>query len=68
MSIRFGLIVGLLVAILVTYLTSINPARVHVAFGGDWAVDVPLMALVAIVFVQRVVISGLMTMILGMGN
>lgn len=51
MSIRFGLIVGLLVAILVTYLTSINPARVHVALGGDWAVDVPLMALVAVVFV-----------------
>ncbi len=51
MSIRFGLIVGLLCAIVVTYLTSINPGRVHVALGGDWALDVPLMALVACVFV-----------------
>ncbi len=51
MSIRFGLIVGLLIAILVTYLTSINPSRVRVALGGDWAVDIPLMALVVSVFV-----------------
>ena len=50
MSIRFGLVVGLLFAIVVTYLTSINPSRVHVALGGDWAFDVPLMALVAVVF------------------
>jgi Tfp pilus assembly protein PilF/uncharacterized integral membrane protein len=50
-SIRFGLVVGLLFAILVTYLTSINPSRVHVALGGDWSADVPLMALVASVFV-----------------
>jgi Tfp pilus assembly protein PilF len=49
-SIRFGLVVGLLFAIVVTYLTSINPSRVHVALGGDWAFDVPLMALVAVVF------------------
>lgn len=35
-------------------------------FGG---LDIaPMLLLVAIVFVQRVVISGLMTMILGMGN
>ncbi len=51
MSIRFGLIVGLLFAMLVTYLTSINPSRVRVALGGDWAVDIPLMALVVCVFV-----------------
>ena len=51
MSIRFGLIVGLLFAILVTYLTSINPSRVRVALGGNWAVDIPLMALVVCVFV-----------------
>ena len=50
MSIRFGLVVGLLFAIAVTYLTSINPSRVHVALGGDWAFDVPLMALIAVVF------------------
>ena len=50
MSIRFGLVVGLLFAIVVTYLTSINPSRVRVALGGDWAFDVPLMALVAAVF------------------
>lgn len=50
MSIRFGLVVGLLFAILVTYLTSINPSRVRVALGGDWFFDVPLMALVAVVF------------------
>ncbi len=50
MSIRFGLVVGLLFAIVVTYLTSINPSRVHVALGGDWAFDIPLMALVAVVF------------------
>lgn len=50
MSIRFGLIVGLLFAIVVTYLTSINPSRAHVALGGDWAFDVPLMALIAVVF------------------
>jgi lipopolysaccharide biosynthesis regulator YciM len=49
-SIRFGLVVGLLLAIVVTYLTSINPSRVHVALGGDWGVDVPLMALVVGVF------------------
>jgi tetratricopeptide (TPR) repeat protein len=49
-SIRFGLVVGLLFAIVVTYLTSINPSRVHVALGGDWAFDVPLMALIAVVF------------------
>jgi tetratricopeptide (TPR) repeat protein len=49
-SIRFGLVVGLLFAIVVTYLTSINPSRVRVALGGDWAFDVPLMALVAAVF------------------
>jgi Tfp pilus assembly protein PilF len=49
-SIRFGLVVGLLFAIVVTYLTSINPSRVRVALGGDWAFDVPLMALVAVVF------------------
>jgi len=49
-SIRFGLVVGLLFAIAVTYLTSINPSRVHVALGGDWAFDVPLMALIAVVF------------------
>lgn len=50
MSIRVGLVVGLLFAIVVTYLTSINPSRVHIAMGGDWAVDVPLMALVVGVF------------------
>jgi tetratricopeptide (TPR) repeat protein len=49
-SIRFGLVVGLLFAIVVTYLTSINPSRVRVALGGDWALDVPLMALIAVVF------------------
>jgi tetratricopeptide (TPR) repeat protein len=45
-SIRLGLVVGLLFAILVTYLASINPSRAHLALGGEWAVDVPLMALV----------------------
>ncbi len=50
MSIRFGLVVGLLFAIVVTYLTSINPSRAHVALGGDWAFDIPLMALIAVVF------------------
>ncbi|HEX4994208.1 MAG TPA: tetratricopeptide repeat protein [Methylomirabilota bacterium] len=50
MSIRVGLVVGLLFAIVVTYLTSINPSRVHVALGGDWAFDIPLMALIAVVF------------------
>ncbi len=50
MSIRFGLVVGLLFAIVVTCLTSINPSRVHVALGGDWAFDIPLMALIAVVF------------------
>ncbi|HSE05708.1 MAG TPA: hypothetical protein VLK35_16285, partial [Methylomirabilota bacterium] len=50
MSIRFGLVVGLLFAIVVTYLTSINPNRVRIALGGDWAFDLPLMALIAVVF------------------
>lgn len=50
MSIRFGLVVGLLFAIVVTYLTSINPSRVRIALGGDWAFDIPLMALIAVVF------------------
>jgi len=50
-SIRFGLIVGLLFAILVTYLASINPTRAHIALGGEWALDVPVMALVVVVFV-----------------
>lgn len=50
MSIRFGLVVGLLFAILVTYLTSMNPGRLRVNLGGDWAFDIPLMALVAGVF------------------
>jgi tetratricopeptide (TPR) repeat protein len=49
-SIRLGLVVGLLFAILVTYLASINPGHAHLALGGDWAVDVPLMALVVGVF------------------
>jgi tetratricopeptide (TPR) repeat protein len=49
-SIRFGLVVGLLFAIVVTYLTSINPSRARVALGGDWAFDIPLMALIAVVF------------------
>jgi tetratricopeptide (TPR) repeat protein len=44
-SIRLGLVVGLLVAIAVTYLASINPARAHLVLGGDWALDLPLMAL-----------------------
>ena len=50
MSIRLGLVVGLLFAILVTYLASINPSHAHLALGGDWALDVPLMALVVGVF------------------
>ena len=50
MSIRLGLVVGLLFAIVVTYLTSINPSRAHLALGGDWAFDIPLMALIAVVF------------------
>ena len=50
MSIRLGLVVGLLFAILVTYLASLNPGRAHLALGGDWAVDVPLMGLVVGVF------------------
>jgi Tfp pilus assembly protein PilF len=49
-SIRLGLIVGLVFAIAVTYLTSINPTRVPIALGSDWKFEVPLMALVAIVF------------------
>jgi tetratricopeptide (TPR) repeat protein len=49
-SIRLGLVVGLLFAIVVTYLTSMNPTRVRVALGGDWAFEVPLMALVAVMF------------------
>jgi tetratricopeptide (TPR) repeat protein len=49
-SIRLGLVVGLLFAILVTYLASINPGRAHLALGGDWAVDVPVMGLVVGVF------------------
>jgi len=56
-SIRFGLIVGLLFAILVTYLASLNPTRVHIALGSDWAFDVPVMALVAIVFVAGAVLA-----------
>lgn len=50
MSIRLGLVVGLLFAILVTYLASINPSHAHLVLGGDWALDVPLMALVVGVF------------------
>lgn len=50
MSIRLGLVVGLLFAIAVTYLTSLNPHRVRIALGGEWAFHVPLMALVALVF------------------
>ena len=50
MSIRFGLVVGLVFAIVVTYLTSINPNRVRIALGGDWTFEIPLMALVAVVF------------------
>ncbi len=46
MSIRLGLVVGLLVAIAVTYLASINPGRAHLALGGDRALDLPLVALV----------------------
>jgi tetratricopeptide (TPR) repeat protein len=49
-SIRFGLIVGLVFAIVVTYLTSINPTRVRIALGDDWSFEIPLMALVAVVF------------------
>jgi tetratricopeptide (TPR) repeat protein len=49
--VRFGLIVGLLFAILVTYFASLNPTRAHISLGGDWAFDVPVMALVAVVFV-----------------
>jgi tetratricopeptide (TPR) repeat protein len=56
-SIRFGLIVGLLFAILVTYLASLNPTRAHIALGSDWAFDVPVMALVAIVFVAGAVLA-----------
>ena len=50
MSIRLGLVVGLVFAIVVTYLTSMNPGRVRIALGGDWTVEIPLMALVAVVF------------------
>ena len=50
MSIRVGLIVGLLFAILVTYLTSINPTRVPLALGDGWVVDIPLIALLVCVF------------------
>ena len=50
MSIRLGLVVGLLFAILVTYLASLNPSRVHIALARDWALDIPLMALVVGVF------------------
>ncbi len=50
MSIRLGLVVGLLFAILVTYLASINPGRARLTLGGDWVVDVPLMGLVVGVF------------------
>ncbi len=57
MSIRFGLIVGLLFAILVTYLASLNPSRAHIALGSDWAFDVPVMALVAVVFVAGAVLA-----------
>jgi len=49
-SIRLGLIVGLLFAILVTYLATINPTRARIALGADWAFDVPVMALVVVVF------------------
>jgi tetratricopeptide (TPR) repeat protein len=56
-SIRLGLIVGLLFAIVVTYLTSINPGRVQVALGSDWSVDVPLMALVVGVFGAGAVVA-----------
>ena len=57
MSIRLGLIVGLLFAILVTYLASLNPSRAHIALGSDWAFDVPVMALVAVVFVAGAVLA-----------
>jgi Flp pilus assembly protein TadD len=56
-SIRFGLILGLLFAILVTYLASLNPTRAHIALGSDWAFDVPVMALVAVVFVAGAVLA-----------
>jgi tetratricopeptide (TPR) repeat protein len=49
-SIRLGLVVGLVFAIVATYLTSMNPTRVRVALGGDWAFEVPLMALIAVMF------------------
>ena len=39
MSIRLGLVVGLLVAIGVTYLASINPGRAHLVLGDGWSVD-----------------------------
>ncbi|MBI2527128.1 MAG: DUF1049 domain-containing protein, partial [Candidatus Rokubacteria bacterium] len=57
MPIRLALLLLLLFAVFVAYLTSLNDARVRVALGPAWGYDLPLMALLLGAFLLGVVLA-----------
>jgi lipopolysaccharide assembly protein B len=67
-SARLALVLALLFAVLVAYLTSLNTGRVRVALGADWAYEVPLMALVVGAFLAGVGLAWLLGLLRDLGR
>lgn len=68
MSLRLGLLLALLFGALVAYLTALNTTRARIALGGDWAYDVPLMALVVGAFLAGACLLLLLTVFRDLGR
>jgi lipopolysaccharide biosynthesis regulator YciM len=65
---RLGLLLALLFGALVAYLTALNPSRVRIVVGPDWAYDVPLLALVVGVFLAGACVALVITLLRDLGQ
>lgn len=68
MSVRLGLLLALLFAALVAYLTALNATHVRLTLGGDWVYELPLMALVVGAFVAGACLALALTVLRDLGR
>jgi lipopolysaccharide biosynthesis regulator YciM len=62
-SVRLALVLALLLGIVISYLTSINPGRVPLVLGPDWRFDVPVMALAVAAFLLGAAVALLLGLV-----
>ena len=68
MSVRLALLLVLLFAVLVAYLTSLNTAGVRVTLGAGWTYDVPLMALLVGAFFAGGAVTSILWLLRDLGR